>query len=281
MRLALGTVQFGLDYGVSNRAGEVPDDELDTILTLARKLGVDTLDTAQAYGKAETRLGSRHTADFQLVGKLAPGIQATEVATSVAGSLQRLARPRLDGLLLHRSQDANPALFEPLAELQRQGLVGKLGVSVYAPEELARWLAQGYPLELVQLPANLLDQRFLRSGWLDRLQALGCEIHVRSLFLQGLLLMQPAMRPDYFQAFARPLARLDDWHPHLSPLHKALSLIPALPQVSRFVVGVCHAHELAAIASTYAHLHPCHDDELAALACDEPDLINPAMWSRS
>ena len=281
MRLALGTVQFGLDYGVSNRAGEVPDDELDTILTLARKLGVDTLDTAQAYGKAETRLGSRHTADFQLVGKLAPGIQATEVTTSVAGSLQRLARPRLDGLLLHRSQDASPALFEQLAELQRQGLVGKVGVSVYAPEELARWLAQGYPLELVQLPTNLLDQRFLRSGWLDRLQALGCEIHVRSLFLQGLLLMQPAMRPDYFQAFARPLARLDDWHPHLSPLHKALSLIPALPQVSRFVVGVCHAHELAAIASTYAHLHPCHDDELAALACDEPGLINPAMWSRS
>lgn len=281
MRLALGTVQFGLDYGVSNRAGEVPDDELDTILTLARKLGVDTLDTAQAYGKAETRLGSRHTADFQLVGKLAPGIQATEVATSVAGSLQRLARPRLDGLLLHRSQDANPALFEPLAELQRQGLVGKLGVSVYAPEELARWLAQGYPLELVQLPANLLDQRFLRSGWLDRLQALGCEIHVRSLFLQGLLLMQPDLRPAYFEAFREPLARLDGWRPHLSSLYKALSLIPALPQVSRFVVGVCHAHELAAIASTYAHLHPCHDDELAALACDAPGLINPAMWRTS
>lgn len=281
MRLALGTVQFGLDYGVNNRAGEVPDDELDTILTLARKLGVDTLDTAQAYGKAEARLGSRHTADFQLVGKLAPGIQATEGATSVAGSLQRLARPRLDGLLLHRSQDASPALFEQLAELQRQGLVSKLGVSLYSPEELALWLAQGYPLELVQLPANLLDQRFLRSGWLDRLQALGCEIHVRSLFLQGLLLMQPAMRPDYFQAFARPLTRLDDWHPHLSPLHKALSLIPALPQVSRFVVGVCHAHELAAIASTYAHLHPGHDDELAALACDAPGLINPAMWRTS
>lgn len=281
MRLALGTVQFGLAYGISNSAGEVADDELDTILALARQLGVETLDTAQAYGNAEARLGSRHTADFQLVNKLAPGIQATEAATSVTSSLQRLGRTRLDGLLLHRSQDANPALFEQLAELQRQGLVGKLGVSVYAPEELALWLAQGYPLELVQLPANLLDQRFLRSGWLDRLQALGCEIHVRSLFLQGLLLMQPAMRPDYFQAFARLLARLDDWHPHLSPLHKALSLIPALPQVSRFVVGVCHAHELAAIESAYVHLHPCHDDELAALACDEPALINPALWRTS
>lgn len=281
MRLALGTVQFGLDYGISNRAGEVPDDELDAILALARQLGVDTLDTAQAYGKAETRLGHRHTADFQLVSKLTPGILATEIVTSVAGSLQRLARPRLDGLLLHRSQDASPALFEQLTELQRQGLVGKVGVSVYTPEELTRWLAQGYPLELVQLPANLLDQRFLRSGWLDRLQALGCEIHVRSLFLQGLLLMQPDLRPAYFEAFSEPLARLDGWQPHLSSLNKALSLLTALPQVSRFVVGVCHAHELAAIASTCAHLQPSQSDELAILACDAPALINPALWRTS
>lgn len=281
MRLALGTVQFGLAYGISNSAGEVADDELDTILALARQLGVDTLDTAQAYGNAEARLGNRHTADFQLVNKLAPGIQATEVATSVTSSLQQLGRTRLDGLLLHRSQDASPALFEALATLQQEGKVGKTGISVYSPEELGLWLEQGYPLELVQLPANLLDQRFLRSGWLDRLQDLGCEIHVRSLFLQGLLLMQPGLRPDHFHPFSEQLARLDGWQPHLSRLHKALSLIPALPQVSRFVVGVCHAHELAAIASAYAHLHPCHDNELAALACNEPALINPALWSSS
>ncbi|MBL0511324.1 aldo/keto reductase [Aeromonas media] len=281
MRLALGTVQFGLDYGISNHTGEVADAELGAILTLARKLGMDTLDTAQAYGKAETRLGLCNTADFQVITKLSPDIDAANLASSLESSLQRLARASVEGLLLHRSQDASPALFEQLADFQHQGKVGKVGVSVYSPEELALWLAQGYPLELVQLPANLLDQRFLRSGWLDRLQAMGCEIHVRSLFLQGLLLMQPALRPAYFDAFSEPLARLDGWHPHLSPLHKALSLIPALPQVSRFVVGVCHAHELAAIASAYAHLHPCHDDDLAALACDEPTLINPALWRTS
>lgn len=281
MRLALGTVQFGLAYGISNRAGEVADDELDAILALARQLGMDTLDTAQAYGNAESRLGSRPTADFRLVNKLAPGIRPPEVNACVQSSLQRLGRTRLDGLLLHRSQDASPALFEALATLQQEGKVGKTGVSVYSPEELALWLEQGYPLELVQLPANLLDQRFLRSGWLDRLQDLGCEIHVRSLFLQGLLLMQPDLRPDHFDAFSEQLTRLDGWQPHRSPLHKALSLIPALPQVSRFVVGVCHTHELAAIASAYAHLHPCHDNELAAIACDEPALINPALWRTS
>ncbi|MFM4944053.1 aldo/keto reductase [Aeromonas bivalvium] len=281
MRLALGTVQFGLDYGISNHAGEVADAELDAILTLARKLGMDTLDTAQAYGKAEARLGVCNSTDFRVITKLSPNIDAADLAVSLDSSLQRLARPSVEGLLLHRSQDASPALFERLADLQHQGKVGKVGVSVYSPEELTRWLEQGYPLELVQLPANLLDQRFLRAGWLDRLQAMGCEIHVRSLFLQGLLLMQPALRPAYFDAFREPLSRLDGWQPHRSPLHKALALIPALPQVSRFVVGVCHAHELAAIASTYAHLHPCHDDDLATLACDEPALINPALWRTS
>ncbi|MBV7413308.1 aldo/keto reductase [Aeromonas sp. sif2433] len=281
MRLALGTVQFGLAYGISNQAGQVGDDALDDILTLARQLGIDTLDTAQAYGNAESRLGSRHSADFLLVDKLAPGILASEVAASVDNSLRQLARPRLDGLLLHRGQDASPALFEQLMELQRQGKVGKLGVSVYSPDELDLWLSQGYPLQLVQLPANLLDQRFLRTGWLDRLQALGCEIHVRSLFLQGLLLMQPALRPDYFQRFAQPLTRLDHWQPHLPLLDKALSLIAALPQVSRFVVGVCHAHELAAIAAAYARRQTLSDTELAGLACDEPGLINPAQWKSS
>ncbi|MCE9935315.1 aldo/keto reductase [Aeromonas salmonicida] len=281
MRLALGTVQFGLDYGISNRAGEVADTELDAILSLARKLGMDTLDTAQAYGQAEARLGMCNTADFQVITKLAPGIDATDLTSYLESSLQQLVRPSVEGLLLHRSQDASPALFERLADLQHQGKVGKVGVSIYSPEELALWLTQGYPLELVQLPANLLDQRFLRSGWLDQLQAMGCEIHVRSLFLQGLLLMEPTLRPAYFDVFSEPLARLDGWRPHLSALHKALALIPALPQVSRFVVGVCHAHELAAIASAYTHLHPAQNADLAALACDEPALINPAMWRTS
>ena len=281
MRLALGTVQFGLAYGVSNQAGKVSESELTAILSLARQLGIDTLDTAQAYGEAEQRLGAQQTADFSLVNKLAPGVQAAEVKPLINGSLQQLGRTRLDGLLLHRSQDATPELFSALLEQQQQGKVGKLGVSVYSPEELEQWLALGYPLQLVQLPANLLDQRFLHSGWLDRLQALGCEIHVRSLFLQGLLLMAPAQRPKQFQTFSQALARLDNWRPHLAPLNKALSLITALPQVSRFVVGVCHAHELAAIAASYQHLHSLCDPELASLASLEPQLINPGLWSPS
>ncbi|MEZ7862531.1 MAG: aldo/keto reductase [Aeromonadaceae bacterium] len=281
MRLALGTVQFGLAYGVSNQEGKVSESELSAILTLARQLGIDTLDTAQAYSDAEQRLGAQETADFSVVNKLAPGVQAAQVSQLIEGSLQQLKRSRLDGLLLHRSQDAAPELFSALQEQQQAGRVGKLGVSVYSPEELEQWLAQGYPLQLVQLPANLLDQRFLRSGWLDRLEALGCEIHVRSLFLQGLLLMAPEQRPKQFQAFNQTLARLDSWRPHMAPLNKALSLITALPQVSRFVVGVCHAHELAAIAASYQHLHSLPDSELAFLASSEPQLINPGLWSPS
>ncbi|MGY3948578.1 aldo/keto reductase [Aeromonas allosaccharophila] len=278
MRLALGTVQFGLDYGISNRDGQVSDDELNAIIALARQAGIDTLDTAQAYGNAEQRLGQRDTNDFTLIDKLAPGLPLTNVQTELNHSMHLLGRKRLDGLLLHRSQDASPALFELLAELQHQGSVGKLGVSVYSPEELDTWIVAGYPLELVQLPANLLDQRFLRTGWLDKLAEMGCEIHVRSLFLQGLLLMQPAQRPDYFHRFAADLKQFDNWFPSLAPLGKALSIMTALPQVSRFVVGVCHEQELATIVAASQALHTCNEAEIASLASMKQGLINPGLW---
>ncbi|MBL0446939.1 aldo/keto reductase [Aeromonas veronii] len=278
MRLALGTVQFGLDYGISNHDGQVSDEELDAIIALARQAGIDTLDTAQAYGNAEQRLGQRDITGFTLIDKLAPGLPLSDVKAALNNSLHWLGRKRLDGLLLHRSQDASPALFELLTDLQQQGTIGKLGISVYTPEELDTWTAAGYPLKLVQLPANLLDQRFLRSGWLDKLVDMGCEIHVRSLFLQGLLLMQPAQRPDYFQRFATALEQFDHWHPSVAPLGKALSIMTALPQVSRFVVGVCHAQELAAIVAASQVQHECYEADIAHLASMEQELINPGLW---
>ncbi|WP_337073993.1 aldo/keto reductase [Aeromonas veronii] len=278
MRLALGTVQFGLDYGISNHDGQVSDEELDAIIALARQSGIDTLDTAQAYGNAEQRLGQRDITGFTLIDKLAPGLPLSDVKAALNNSLHWLGRKRLDGLLLHRSQDASPALFELLTDLQQQGTIGKLGISVYTPEELDTWTAAGYPLKLVQLPANLLDQRFLRSGWLDKLVDMGCEIHVRSLFLQGLLLMQPAQRPDYFQRFATALERFDHWHPSVAPLGRALSIMTALPQVSRFVVGVCHAQELAAIVAASQVQHECYEADIAHLASMEQELINPGLW---
>ncbi|BEE05261.1 aldo/keto reductase [Aeromonas sp. S11(2024)] len=278
MRLALGTVQFGLDYGISNHDGQVSDEELDGIIALARQAGIDTLDTAQAYGNAEQRLGQRDITDFTLIDKLAPGLPLSDVKAALNNSLHWLGRKRLDGLLLHRSQDASPALFELLTDWQQQGTIGKLGLSVYSPEELDTWSAAGYPLELVQLPANLLDQRFLRTGWLDKLVDMGCEIHVRSLFLQGLLLMQPAQRPDYFQRFATALERFDHWHPSMAPLGRALSIMTALPQVSRFVVGVCHAQELAAIVAASQALHDCYEADISHLASMEQELINPGLW---
>lgn len=278
MRLALGTVQFGLDYGISNHDGQVSDEELDAIIALARQAGIDTLDTAQAYGNAEQRLGQRDITGFTLIDKLAPGLPLSDVKAALNNSLHLLGRKRLDGLLLHRSQDASPALFELLTDLQQQGAIGKLGISVYSPEELDTWSAAGYPLELVQLPANLLDQRFLRTGWLDKLVDMGCEIHVRSLFLQGLLLMQPAQRPDYFQRFATALEQFDHWHPSVAPLGRALSIMTALPQVSRFVVGVCHAQELAAIVAASQVQHECYEADIAHLASMEQELINPGLW---
>ena len=141
-----------LDYGISNRAGEVQDQELDAILALARQLGWIPWTRPRPTARPRRGSGCTNTADFQLINKLAPGIQAVEIATSVAGSLQRLARTRLDGLLLHRSQDASPALFEQLAELQRQGRWARWGSPSTPPRSWHSGWRRGYPLSWCSSP---------------------------------------------------------------------------------------------------------------------------------
>ena len=136
MKLALGTAQFGLNYGISNTAGKVSDHELQQILRVAADKGITLLDTAQAYGDAESRLGQFISNNFQVISKLAPGTTAATARTAVLHSLNQLKQPNLYGLMLHRTQDYSAELWQKLQSMQAAGLVGKLGISVYTPEEL-------------------------------------------------------------------------------------------------------------------------------------------------
>ena len=281
MKLALGTVQFGLNYGISNTAGKVSDHELQQILRVATDTGIALLDTAQAYGDAESRLGLMAAADnFQVISKLAPGTTAATVRAAVHHSLEQQKQPNLYGLMLHRSQDYSAELWQELQYMQAAGLIGKLGISVYTPEELERWYAYNPLPSLVQLPANLLDQRFLRSGWLDRLKDAQCEIHVRSVFLQGLLLMPPALRPPRFSRFNAHFASFDALAQQYGRLNLALAIQYAMPQIDRFVIGCCSATELSDIVKAYQLAPSLNLTELTALMSNEIKLLNPALWGQ-
>lgn len=284
-RLALGTVQFGLAYGIANQAGQVMRADAAAILAAALAGGLDTLDTAIAYGDSEACLGAAGVAGWRVVSKLptlpddCPDV-ATWVAAQLAVSLGRLGVDRLYGLLLHNPRQLigaqGSALAAALRAARTDGLVDRIGVSIYAPDDLAA-IYSVLPPDLVQAPLNLVDRRLVESGWLQRLADDGVEVHTRSSFLQGLLLM-PQL-PARFAPWRALWARWQDWlagHPGQAAA-ACLAYPLGWPQVARVVIGVDSPAQFAELLAASQALPVA--SELPDLACADERLINPSLWN--
>jgi aryl-alcohol dehydrogenase-like predicted oxidoreductase len=284
-RIALGTVQFGLPYGIANRAGQVAHADVAAILAYARSAGVDTVDTAIAYGDSEKCLGDVGMQSWRVVSKLPPVPSAcrnveTWVQQCISGSLERLAVSQLYGVLLHKPLELlgehGKALYEGMLSLKRRSVVQKIGISVYGPDDLdALW--PHFELDLVQAPFNVFDRRLAESGWLRRLHASGTEVHTRSAFLQGLLLMNAADRPVNFRRW-QPL--WDAWQrwlevQKLSALEACLGFALSHREISRVIVGV---DSLLQLQQILAHVETAVGEVPDALSCKDLDLVDPSKW---
>jgi aryl-alcohol dehydrogenase-like predicted oxidoreductase len=285
-RLALGTVQFGLSYGVANQGGQVGHQEATKILNRGFAAGLDTLDTAIAYGNSEQRLGEIGVERWRIVSKLPPiPDRCADVLSwareSVSDSLSRLGVDRLYGLLLHSPQQLldvqGPAIYAALQYLKMDGVVEKIGISIYAPQELDELLHR-YRFDIVQSPLNIFDQRLIATGWLGLLRQADVEVHVRSVFLQGLLLMDRNNRPRQFDRWAALWSKWDEWlvQTRLTPLQACLRFALSFPQISKVIVGVESLHQLDEVLSASVGLPPEIPD---GLRCSDSDLVNPARWS--
>lgn len=285
-KLALGTVQFGLPYGVANQSGQIARPEAKAMLQLAAANGIDTLDTAIAYGESEVCLGEVGTQGFKLVTKL-PSVPddcsdvSGWVKAQVAASLSRLGVNAVYGLLLHRPEQLlgseGKTLYQALQSLKEVGLVQKIGVSIYAPSELEA-LTKLFHVDLVQAPFNVLDRRLVTSNWLNRLKQIGIEVHVRSVFLQGLLLMDVSNRPVRFQKWKK---FWDIWHEwltenQLTPLQASLNFALAQAEIDRVIVGVDTIRQLQGILAASDETAPIPPIKLN---CEDTDLINPSRWN--
>ncbi len=285
-RLILGTAQFGLPYGIANQDGQVTRSTAKAMLQLAAANGIDMLDTAIAYGESETCLGEVGIQGFKLVTKL-PAVPDGWIDVSgwvqeqVAASLARLGVSSVYGLLLHRPVQllgtSGKTLYRTLQELKETGLVQKIGVSIYAPEELDTLIPQ-YRFDLVQTPFSLVDRRILLSGWLRRLKQEGTEIHTRSAFLQGLLLMPRPAIPSKFVSWSELWGKWHGWlsSHKISAVQASLAFPLSFPEIDRVVVGADSVKQLEQITSAAVSITP---DDLPDLHCDAEDLINPARWS--
>ena len=286
-RLALGTVQFGLPYGVANRAGQVTRSEAKAMLKLAAMKNIDTLDTAISYGDSETCLGELGARDFKVVTKL-PAVPndcedvSAWVTQQVNASLARMNVTSVYGLLLHRSAqllDANGTeLYRALQVLKDSGQVQKLGVSIYSPSELDVLIPQHH-FDLVQAPFNLVDQRLYRSGWMQRLKDQGVEVHTRSVFLQGLLLMTQADIPGKFSPWNELWNSLHRWlaNHDISAVEACLAFPLSYHEIDRVVVGADNVSQLNQIIDATSGKAI---NDLPDIESKDENLIDPAHWTK-
>jgi aryl-alcohol dehydrogenase-like predicted oxidoreductase len=285
VKIALGSVQFGIPYGVTNRGGIPPLQEVGRILALAADAGVDTIDTAISYGESERVLGEVGFPGFRIVTKL-PALPDVEdvgrwVEQQVASSLERLRVQKVYGLLLHRPmqllEPRGMELYSALQRLKHDGRVEKVGISVYSPDELKRILPV-FPMDLVQVPFNVFDRRALTSGWLRRMKDAGTEVHARSAFLQGLLLLPHGELPEKFHRWAPLFLKWSNWleSKRISALEACLALPLFQDEIDRVVIGVESASQLSQILRATK-------DTLPGLAFDpgyvDEDLIDPGKWA--
>jgi aryl-alcohol dehydrogenase-like predicted oxidoreductase len=277
-RPALGTVQFGLNYGISNTSGQVPLEEVRKILEFAKELNIDTLDTAPGYGNSERVLGEIGVNDFQIVTKTTSlQLGVANVLKSFHQSLVDLNTSSVDGLLIHNIDDIKDKqfddLYEELHKLKQDKLINKIGFSTYTPDQVD-FLLDNFDFDLIQVPFNVFDTRLIDGGQLQILRNKQIEIHARSVFLQGLLLNFKQLG-SYFSKWTGQFNNYQEivQDSELSLLEYALSFVLNTKEIDVTLVGVSNSSQLTEIIKA-SNLNL----DLKAYDIDDINLLNPSLW---
>ena len=286
MKIALGSAQFGMKYGVANKSNPASVDEVQSILDLAWKSNINVIDTAAAYGKSEKILGNIGVNKWKIISKI-PSLKNKKgnlrsiILDHVNNSLNALGVKKLNGLLLHNPldllKDEGSSIASTLNELKENGTIENIGFSIYSPDLLPKLLKKLHP-DIVQAPLNILDQRLLTSGWLKELNSQGIQVHARSIFLQGLLLMEPSDRPSYFDSWKSVLNNWDNFilKNNFSRVEACLGFVSQHSDVSNIVLGIDniqHLKELLKISNSLIDIN-CKN-----LSSEDVLLLDPRNWS--
>ena len=283
-RIVLGGAQLGLPYGILNGGETLSREEVARILDTAVDHGIDSIDTAIAYGQSESIIGETSQNRFKIISKLPPlpvGISDVSewVHSQVQGSLSRLKCTSLEALLLHRPQDLTGAqgaeLYAAIGSLMAEKMIHRFGVSIYSPDDLEGIIGT-FDIHVVQAPLNVFDRRI--PGVTDQLSALNIEVHVRSVFLQGVLIASPKDRPQRFEPWSEHLAQFDKWvrSSGVSAMACCLGFALQQPGIAKLVIGTTSAKSLDEIMNSIPNSVlevPAH------LQSSVEQLIDPRVWN--
>jgi len=298
-RLILGTVQFGLNYGIANKTGKPSKEQVEEILLNAFGLGINALDTANAYGDSEKILGEilgnyPKKEDIIIITKLSSKINETtndggiknQVEQSVHLSLSNLNLDSIPIYMLHRAEQMtikDGAIIKHLSRLKEEGLINNIGVSVYTPDEVETALSID-EITAIQVPFNVFDHRLIKSGFFEKAHSKGIAVFVRSIYLQGLILMENADVPDKLQCIIPFKNQLKEICEHFGRTTKEVAMKFPLTQkgVTGIVFGVDNLNQLKENINLYNELQlekPMIDDILNKFNDIPEYLLDPRQWS--
>ncbi|MDB4850448.1 aldo/keto reductase [Gammaproteobacteria bacterium] len=288
MNIIIGSAQFGLDYGISNRNGIVSNKKIKNIIDLAAKNGISEIDTAVNYGSSHAAIGGvEHS--LEISSKL-PEINLDEDDISdqifkiFSKSLQELNKSKLKTLYLHSPQQLlqpnGKFIYESLLTLKSQKLIKNIGISVYDPNEVLE-IIRNFDIDVVQLPFNLIDQRFNEKHLLEKLKEKKIEVNCRSIFLQGLLLMPLHDLPKQFEKWQGLFLSWTNWLKvnQIHPVHACIAFAAMNQNIDNIVVGIESLVQLEQIISFFSK-NNFSELSFPNIKSDDSTLVNPSFWSK-
>lgn len=288
-KITLGTAKFGMDYGLNSIGRPVELSEVLKILDFARTKRINFLDTALAYGHCEKVLGDANCQDFEIISKtrtfkqkFISNKEISLLTQDFSNSLQLLNQSSIYGLLVHNADDlfknGSDKIYNQLNHFKKQGLVKKIGVSIYTDAQLIK-IIEMFDFDIIQLPVNILDHRLIRNGLLDKISKLGIEVHARSVFLQGLILLPKNDIPKKFQRWSPLWEKWHDWlnDNNLTPLEASIRFPLSQKEVSKVIIGIDNRKQLEEVLMASNGILPEIPSDLFV---DDFNLLNPSNWTR-
>ena len=281
MKIGLGTVQWGLDYGIANTHGIPSDEVLNSIFDLANKAGINMFDTATQYGEAEKRVGQFSNLEHKIVTKIGNFSTNKCLNQQLDNSFNHLQRQNIYGCLFHNVDELinNTDLWRELLVYKEEGRINKIGYSLYEPQELIDLLEAGLHPDIVQFPYSILDRKF--EPYFDLLKNKGVEIHVRSVFLQGLYFKSVEELDHIYADLKQSLEviRKLGKENNFSPLEMTLCFVLQNEFIDYAVIGVETVDQLGEIVNTSKQkLSQKVIREIKSIQLENHSLLNPVNW---
>jgi len=281
-KLCLGTAQFGLDYGINNLRGRIPEKEVFEILNYALDNGIEFIDTAYEYGESEKIIGKfiRNNKDSNRLKIISKLPQTNNVYEILNKTLDNLGIKKIYGYLMHNFNFflKNPKVWQNFLELKEEGKVEKIGFSLYYPEEYYK--IENLKVDILQVPYNIFDQRF--DKLLLNFKEKGIEVYARSVFLQGLVFKKPEELSGKFFKLKEKLLYINSLSEKFNiPLNAFfLNFVMINENIDKIVIGVDNLENLKMNIDSLKFQKVIKEfyPNLLELKETEEDIILPTRW---